>query len=955
MADGTEGAWDAFHRLLVASRLGAGDRGWTHVTMHPHGKYRFRNDLDALLLCGRVLQEKATTTPERLIARTPLTLAERPGPYTPLRVDVDLKYGTPPATRRYSQATIRAVVAAYQAAIEAAIPPGNFNPWHVGCLVLEKPAPRVEVTPGGDRILKDGFHLHFPHFVCSAPTMEYLRARVLASGALRAPGLWEGGLTWEDAMLDTGIGTKTWLVYGSAKQAGQPAYAVSMVLGDHLREYDLPTLFRVSAPEEAVRENLPRLLSIRGGGEPTPLVPTAVADAKRYEVRPRRRAPPLTPSRRAPEEVVQDLALIREGRILRMLSAERAVEYATWMEVGWTLFCVAEGSEEGLAMWHAFSERSPAGNYDPDACDRAWDKMHCGGKTVASLLHMAKQDSPAEFREWKRAHADVKTRAVMSAGITDFDIAVVVAELLKDKFVCAGLRPHPQWYVFRGHRWRKCKSSLRSVLARDVVDYFEAYRRDLHRRILDAASEDDRKRFNEHIDHVERIIKKLKTSCAQNGILTQLADLMLDDTFLERANVDNRLIGCENGVIDLELGAFRPGRPDDAITYSTKVEFPDPTHLDQDAERELDGVLERIFPNPVVRQYILDAGSMTLSGANQHKLFLTCTGTGNNGKSVFFKLMELALGEYAIKFPTAMFTGREDASGSARPELARARGKRLAIIQEVAYDQKLNIGVLKEMTGNDTFYARSLYSEGGEVTPMFTLWMMCNELPSIPGDDQATWNRVRVLQCISTFKSQGVPVDPAEQRRRHIYPMDTTLGSRLHALAPLFLKRLTDNYATFQLKHALADPPEVLGATHAYRERNDQYAQFIKDRLEAVVHTAPKGEGEEKEGEERTSLSRGVPPPPPRGVPDTRARVRWNGTTGVYEEFKEWWRSTQAGRRLPTKAEAQAQFGKPDRLGPLVRERGRGGALVWFGWRRRVVSLEEDDGGGPGEPDPSAA
>ena len=64
---------------------------------------------------------------------------------------------------------------------------------------------------------------------------------------------------------------------------------------------------------------------------------------------------------------------------------------------------------------------------------------------------------------------------------------------------------------------------------------------------------------------------------------------------------------------------------------------------------------------------------------------------------------------------------------------------------EIAKTGTLNIGVLKELTGNDSFFARGLFEKGTEINPMFTLFGSANEPPKIPGHDDATWNRVRLL------------------------------------------------------------------------------------------------------------------------------------------------------------------------------------------------------------------
>ena len=48
------------------------------------------------------------------------------------------------------------------------------------------------------------------------------------------------------------------------------------------------------------------------------------------------------------------------------------------------------------------------------------------------------------------------------------------------------------------------------------------------------------------------------------------------------------------------------------------------------------------------------------------------------------------------------------------------------------------------------------------VTPMFKLAMICNKPPKVPHDDQATWNRIRVIPFEATF-SHNAPESYEEQ------------------------------------------------------------------------------------------------------------------------------------------------------------------------------------------------
>ena len=108
--------------------------------------------------------------------------------------------------------------------------------------------------------------------------------------------------------------------------------------------------------------------------------------------------------------------------------------------------------------------------------------------------------------------------------------------------------------------------------------------------------------------------------------------------------------------------------------------------------------------------------------------------------------------DYSVKLPTSLIVGKRTQASAACPELVRAgNGVRWCITRPDKKDI-LNIGILKELSGNDTFFARGLYKEGSEITPMFKLVLICNDPPQVPYSDKATWDRIRVLPFESTLQ-----------------------------------------------------------------------------------------------------------------------------------------------------------------------------------------------------------
>jgi P4 family phage/plasmid primase-like protien len=197
----------------------------------------------------------------------------------------------------------------------------------------------------------------------------------------------------------------------------------------------------------------------------------------------------------------------------------------------------------------------------------------------------------------------------------------------------------------------------------------------------------------------------------------------------------------------------------------------------------------------------------------------------SNGKSKLLELYEKTFGEYCCTLPIALLTQKRGASNSASPELSRARTKRFACLQEPGENERLNIGLMKEMTGGDKMYARGLYKEGGEFKPQFKLVLTCNHLPNVPSDDGGTWRRIRVVRFESRFCESPDPEKSNE------YPIDTSLNRRFDDWKEPFMSMLIDYYKQ-TVTQKIKEPEDVLEYTREYQRRNDIIMEFLDGCVE---------------------------------------------------------------------------------------------------------------------------
>ena len=788
------------------------------------------------------------------------TLTERPGPYNPLRVDFDFKSSLEGGCKRkYTTCILKHIVKLYQDELQNIIDPDVLENSMLICIVLEKPEPRIE-----EGKVKDGFHLHFPNFICEGWVQDiYLRDKV--STRMLEAKVWGDNPNFITPLLefiDKDIARKPWMLYGSMNYKNK--HSVPYLYNNwktlenkkyghafdyNLSDITLDKIFEIDMinRSKSVKYYLPRFLSIRGFTSATSLTEETIK--KKILIGGRKKRNHQITKKRTKTDVMKDLKTIKDWELMNMLSDNRAENYDEWMDVGWTLFNIGQGEGEALEMWIEFSKRSS--KFIDGECEKMWDTMELSTKTIASLFYMAKNDSPDEYNDMKKTDYRGKmwTSVKPFPDPNEYDVALVVSAMYPNRFVCAQAAGDI-WYEFADHRWRRIDghTSMQRLLPSEVCQEYWDLRSEIAIKQKNA-DDAERAKLENQLKVCKKIIDRLKTDTFQKKVIKQLCILeeIHQPSFLQKIDENRKLLGCENGIIDLEICIFRDGRPDDYVTFSTGLYFR--TYDSNDEEvKELDNYLLKVYPNKNRRKYFIDFMTSCMEGGNIHKRFLIATGPSDGAKSMTFSLLELVFGKdrkggikgYFGKFDRTLMvrsTGSNSSSGP-RPELARVRGKRIMGAQEVTKEEKLNIGFIKEATGNDSFFARGMYEkDADEIQPMFTLLMQCNEPPEIPGQDEATWSRVRILDHESKFvkpqnlKEFPVPETFEEQLRIKRFAADNNIRDRLPDLAQVLLWKLFDNFKTYKTQ-GLIEPDEVLCSTETYKINNDIYSQFIRDRIE---------------------------------------------------------------------------------------------------------------------------
>jgi phage/plasmid-associated DNA primase len=555
----------------------------------------------------------------------------------------------------------------------------------------------------------------------------------------------------------------------------------------------------------------------------------------------------------------RDLGTAR--RLASMLSAERAHTYPTWIRVGWCLHAIAPGHL--LHTWKEFSAKSP--KFIDGECDRLWGEMSpaapCRSLGMGSLHMWAREDCPPLYRALVNESV---TLDIQACNGTHNSVAGIAHRILKDRFVCATANGKT-WYEYRGALWVEDLGALhlRHQLSTTVRDQFldtaakigastqGAAAHDLggggsgsgggadedayaSASASASASADDVSAISQRSEdampaqtRLRRVAAKLQDVAFKDGVLRELREFFFDPQFLGRLDSDPNLLAFTNGVWDLSAAAFRPATAEDHVSLSVGYGFV--SEKDTQAFGSMEQYWRLLHPDPAQRAYMKRTLARQLQGDVGQNLFHVHAGhrgSAGNGKSTFFDVLEMALGDYVRKFGVEMLTAKARVeTGKPMPEFQNWRGRRILYCTEPANDDVLNSGIMKDLTGGEKIMYRLLFAnETVHFRPQFKMHIMCNDPPLVDGADSGIKRRIRKVDYVSQFVSADL-VDADS----HLYLRDDAfvLSMRSHVRMRMeFMRTLLEAYDG---RFDFDMPPVIQSNSRMYLEENDAVYNFTQE------------------------------------------------------------------------------------------------------------------------------
>ena len=506
-------------------------------------------------------------------------------------------------------------------------------------------------------------------------------------------------------------------------------------------------------------------------------------------------------------------------KLVRLLSRARATKYEDWTLVGWALYNISETLFEDF-MW--FSQQTLTNNYDKNSCIKFWQSAEKRMLGIKALNMWAKQDNPEGYMKYLKENISQVIRTAESG--THNDIAIVAYEMYKHEFVCTSIEKN-DWYEFQKHKWVKVEKgyTLKNRISDELSKEF-THLSSFYNEKSSNLDKNDRDWFLKKSKHVLGITEKLGNEQFLNYVIGACARRFINDKFLELLDENKFIFGCENGVLDLLTYKFRNGTPDDYISITCGYDYKVFKYEDRIVQELMD-FLKTLQQEPDMLEHVCRYISSFLDGYTKIEQFVIWTGSGANGKSSLISLIRKTFGKYFGTMSVAILTKKRSDSGSAAPELVNKKGKRVVVLQEPESDESIKVGKMKELTGDDTIEARSLYSLPIEFNPQFKFMLICNKCPPIPANDNGTWRRLKCVPFETIF------VDGEPKNIKEITKNDN-IKKRIPLFPQAFLWLLFNHYYKSYVVDGLAPPKKVTEFTDKYRKANDQILEFLNDQYD---------------------------------------------------------------------------------------------------------------------------
>lgn len=404
---------------------------------------------------------------------------------------------------------------------------------------------------------------------------------------------------------------------------------------------------------------------------------------------------------------------------------------------------------------------------------------------------------------------------------------ILYSTLFRDKFVyCENAQA---WFEWSGHYWQRDIMNHSLAAVEDVAGVYLAEHERLAQEITESlkagveVGSDVIKKLQEKQLKLLKRVSLLRDDNRRTTCL-KFAHTIKDSITIKGDEFDSKpmLFPCANGVIDLETGRLKPGRPGDYLSLASPIPF---TDIDTPAPLWEKSLLEIFGGNENLVAYLQRLFGYAMTGLVTEKVFPILYGpTGWNGRTLIVSTISHVMGDLAGPISPEMLLAQKysRSSSAPSPDIMTLKGLRMAFACEIDEGRWFSGSKVKWLTGKDELIGRSPYDKYPTCfAPSHKLFLMTNIQPKAPPNDRAFWERIHLIPFTISFINR----DPrgANERRANL-----NLGQQLVQEYPGILAWLCRGCLLWQ-QNGLMPPREITDATEQYRRNEDRLADFIDE------------------------------------------------------------------------------------------------------------------------------
>lgn len=532
--------------------------------------------------------------------------------------------------------------------------------------------------------------------------------------------------------------------------------------------------------------------------------------------------------------------------LLPLISKERLDNSMYRWQIGRCIYNIFKKEKNGLDIFNTFCRQ----NIEENAL---WWRQYKNDQGVNDFLsirtigHFARLDDPNGYDEWHKSwmHESVEQSLVEK---TELNIAEVMYRLLWLDFMTVN---KADWYYFdpEDTKLTKCVSNVDFKSSfMHMIRYYAKYQMENAGRLaavemadISKTSQDSTKRSKIITSIIQDLGKKSYENAIEALCFTKFYRKKVEKYF----DTNRNLIAWNNCITEIHGTKIycRPGKMEDFVTMNSVIDYDeDEFSWDHPEVKEVLYWHKTAFIGKGLVDYFHKICASLLLGRNKEKaVYAFCGPSGNNSKTMIQSILDKIFSIYCVNLPVSVLTDNKQNSNNASPEVAQAKGARVAFIAEPDGKIPLMASLIKRYSGDDKIFARKLHDNGDSFDVMFKMIICCNAVPPIEGLEDASENRMVILPFLTQY-CDNAPDTEEERFKQKKFPIDTDFKDKLEYYRRPMLWIIINSYEKYATEGLRPEdrPEAVKEYTAKYWEKNDPYRLFIGENLEKTDNKGDK-------------------------------------------------------------------------------------------------------------------